>query len=179
MPCCLLLSKQTCTGTFPTMVISVLSIHMSWEMDWGEVQGLVSLGKAMQGADLGLVHTQRRKKTFLRSSTLTEVWTDLSSHWQLTWGSKEQVLPHSPPYTCLLHTCSPSGPLFPRLTPLGYLQGPRLGALGFLPQSATWEEATTCRPQPHTLCPALPPLVALCMAWTPIQVPWFLVPTVS
>lgn len=65
------------------MVVSVLSIRMSWEMDWGEMQGLVSLGKAMQGADFGLVHTQRRMKPFLPLSTSPEVWRDLSSHWQL------------------------------------------------------------------------------------------------
>lgn len=138
----------------------------------------------MQGADFGLVHTQRRKKPFLSLSTSPEVWTDLSLTAEYEAPrSKSCLTPLPRPVSCT--PAAPWGLCPPGWPPdwftgcLGYLQGSHLGALGFLPQSATWEKATKCRPQPHTPCPALPPLVALCMAWTPMQVPGFLarVPT--
>lgn len=57
MPCCLLLSKQTWTGTFPTMVTSVLSIHILGDGLRRDVR--VRLGKAMQGANFGFLTPKR------------------------------------------------------------------------------------------------------------------------
>lgn len=114
MPCCFLVSKQTRAGTFPTTLFSVLSIHMPWEMDWGEMQGLAWQCKvqilayftARGGRSLSYPSPPHQK--YEQICQVTDSW---------TWGSQEQVLPHSPPWTCPSHTCSPSGPPSPRVTP--------------------------------------------------------------
>lgn len=120
--------------------------------------------KSTQGAILGLLHAQRRRKSSLGLSTSPEAG---PGHQQLNTGlSQASPAPFPSPFSlpgAALHICSPSGPLSPRWSHvpdlfaqnLGHFQSSNLSTPGFLSQIATREEeATKCKPQPDTLCPA-------------------------
>lgn len=96
-----------------------------------------------QGAVLGLLHAQRRKKASLPLSTSPEAGPDLSGHWQLNTALTGEPCPApsqvSSPWSCLRTHLQPIRASPPEGDPmcqtcLGQLQGSHLSTPGFLSQ---------------------------------------------
>lgn len=114
MPCCLSLSKQIWAATLPILALCIYTVPC--EIECGEMKGLVQglkqcweqvLTYFVLGGGRSLPYSFPPHQKYSQIRQVTDSW---------TWGSHKQVLPRSPPSSCFLHICSPSGLLSPKVT---------------------------------------------------------------
>lgn len=159
MQCWLSLSKQIWAGTF----LCFMHLYSAlWDRERRDER--VNPGTNNARSSTWLTSCLEEKEAFpaalhLTRSMVRSAKPPTAEHEAHTSKSCLPPLPRAASFTFAVHQglSSPRWSHMPDLFAgyLRYLQGSHIGALGFLPQLATWDEATKCKPQPDTPCLAI------------------------